>query len=269
MLSYGIIIEITDASANAAQAGLHTSDIITHYGGWRTRNMAEFDNALEKTRGSRNIEVVYIRENFMYTSNIKEGKLGVNTDIGEYDYDMIKHKNVVYLRVILSSGREINIRKLRLCYGGQLQEISRLREKISELMGGYSTGFGLIGNPGWVVAGTLLMRWFESAQSEKNRAEGILLATQLEQLAVSLQNSSELFDVGDISRSDIFNPSLWRAFGNFRGELAIESTCSTPHRFSQWGCFYHDGSDVISAETDDGEMCIRLSRIDIWQPVLR
>ncbi len=113
----------------------------------------------------------------------------------------------------LSSGRQIEISKLMLYPEPELNKLMALRAKAQEELGGFSTGIGFLGSPGWVVGSATALGVLESLVSDSKAKKGVLLLKEATAFHENLQHQGLFFDISTISGIDSPHPANWYGHG--------------------------------------------------------
>lgn len=145
--------------------------------------------------------------------------------------------------VLLASGHLLKVRSVKLFPSSKLEEITRIRQEAATKLGGFSSGIGFLGSPGWAIGGALALGLLEKAVSASARTEGLAMLQDAEYKSRSLPALGMMFPVGKIAGREEPLPSLWSA------------------RSSEGVSYAHDGGDFVAVDTSAGEMKIR------WQHV--
>ena len=132
-------------------------------------------------------------------------------------------ENSKKMRIILSSGRQIEISKVRLYPEPELQKLFSLRAKAQEELGGFSTGIGFLGSPSWVLWSAAALGTLESIISGSKAKKGVLLLKEASASHENLQQNGILFDISAISGIDSPNPANWRAQGLYTFNFDLNS----------------------------------------------
>lgn len=103
---------------------------------------------------------------------------------------------------------------IHLYPGDQVAEWRAALATAQQQFGGVSLGVGLLGSPGWVLAGAAAMGAIESVLSSKSAKEGVQTLALANRLLESLRLSGETYLFDDVSGLDNPSPSLWRAEGD-------------------------------------------------------
>ena len=117
------------------------------------------------------------------------------------------------MTIVLSSGRQIEISKVRLYPEPELQKLFSLRAKAQEELGGFSTGIGFLGSPSWVLWSAAALGTLETIISGSKAKKGVLLLKEASASHENLQKKGVLFDISAINGIDSPNPANWRAQG--------------------------------------------------------
>lgn len=111
----------------------------------------------------------------------------------------------------MSSGRQIVVHRVKLYPELEFQEVLLLRAKAHEEMGGFSTGLGFWGSPGWVIGGAAALGFVESLISNSKIKKGLELLKAATEKHENLKTKGAFFPISSIDGIDRPNPSHWRA----------------------------------------------------------
>ncbi len=111
----------------------------------------------------------------------------------------------------LASGRQLAVTSVLLFPEPELQQVLLLRAKAQEEMGGFSTGLGFWGSPGWVVGGAAALGFVESLISNSKMKKGLALLKEAALKQQQLRTKGSFFDITAIDGIARPNPAEWRA----------------------------------------------------------
>jgi len=116
-------------------------------------------------------------------------------------------------RVLLemTSGKQLIASRVMLYPELQFQEVLLLRAKAQEKMGGFSTGLGFLGSPGWVMGGATALGVVESLISNSKIKKGLELLKEAAEKHETLKTQGVFFAISSIDGIDQPNPANWRA----------------------------------------------------------
>ena len=115
------------------------------------------------------------------------------------------------MTIVLSSGRQIETNAIRLYPDSDLEKIASLRAEAQEELGGFTTGLGFWGSPGWVIGGAAALGVMESIVSDSKAKQGFLLLQVAAEKYKELQQKGVLLDVSKIKGIDDPDPTNWHA----------------------------------------------------------
>jgi hypothetical protein len=111
----------------------------------------------------------------------------------------------------MSSGKQLIAHSVRLYPEMEFQAVLLLRAKAQEEMGGFSTGLGFWGSPGWVIGGAAALGFVESLISNSKVKKGLELLKTAAEKHENLKTKGAFFPISSIDGIDRPNPSNWRA----------------------------------------------------------
>lgn len=123
----------------------------------------------------------------------------------------------------MSSGKQLIVSRVMLYPELQVQEVRLLRAKAQEEMGGFSTGLGFWGSPGWVIGGAAALGAVESLISNSKMKKGLELLKEAAEKYEKLKATGVLFGVSLINGIDSPNPAKWRASHVSRLQIDLNS----------------------------------------------
>jgi len=123
--------------------------------------------------------------------------------------------------LILSvAGREIKVQKLRLYPGPEVAGWRALLTQAQQNLGGVSSGIGLLGSPGWVIGGAMVLGALESVLSSGAAKEGVRRLGEANEALKSLRYDGHFFAFDDLRNLSIPNPAAW--VGDRAGSKTID-----------------------------------------------
>ncbi|WP_010184800.1 hypothetical protein [Sphingomonas sp. PAMC 26605] len=112
-----------------------------------------------------------------------------------------------------------------------------------EKLGGVHSGLGMIGSPGWVITGSLVLGAIEGALSSANSKVGLKMLGEAGTFMTEIQERGVFIPVGQISGLRSPQPDAWYATHEGKAFISL-------------------GDDFIQVRTvDSAEMIIRWSAI--------
>lgn len=111
----------------------------------------------------------------------------------------------------LSSGNELIVNRVMLFPETDIQQIFLLRTKAQEELGGFSTGLGFWGSPGWVIGGAAVLGFAESLVSNSKMKKGFNILKEAAVKLEQLKTKGVFFNVSAIEGIDRACPGDWRA----------------------------------------------------------
>jgi hypothetical protein len=123
----------------------------------------------------------------------------------------------------LSSGVELIANRVMLFPEADIQEILSLRAKAQETMGGFSTGLGFWGSPGWAIGGAAILGFAESLISNSKMKNGLNILKEVAAKVEELKSKGVFFDIAVIRGIHWARPGDWRAVQVRQSEIARSS----------------------------------------------
>ena len=111
-------------------------------------------------------------------------------------------------------GRIIRVTHIRLYHA---KAVSLWRQHLAyaqELLGGFNTGIGFIGSPGWAIGGALVLGAIESAVSSTNAKQGIHKLAEANKLLDQMRLRSMMFPASQIQNIDRPSRGEWKTVHN-------------------------------------------------------
>jgi hypothetical protein len=108
------------------------------------------------------------------------------------------------------SGRNYRLMSIELHPEQRVLEWRKLVSQGAHQLGPVSTGIGLIGAAGWVIAGALTLGAIESALTSASQKEGLRLLNQASVLYEQFRKTGRLIPIGLISGLEQPTPGSWR-----------------------------------------------------------
>ncbi|HMJ27712.1 MAG TPA: hypothetical protein VK512_03235 [Xanthobacteraceae bacterium] len=188
----------------------------------------------------------------------------------------------------LSSGKELVAKRVMLFPETDIQQIFALRAKAQNEMGGFSTGLGFWGSPGWVIGGAAVLGLAESLISNSKMKDGLAILQQVAAKAEHLKSKGKFFDVAEIEGIQWARPGDWRAIqiqqsemirpslgtiGSYAGKFvrAVVKDGDIPevetNRMTETNRlgFIHDDNDFITFEVRGEAVAVRWDTIERYQ----
>jgi hypothetical protein len=201
------------------------------------------------------------------------------------------------LKLSLSNGREVAVSSVTLYPQHLLIQAIAMKTEALKKLGGVSSGLGLWGSPGWVIAGSLALGAIESALSKQSQNEGAGLVAEADQKFSDARRHGVAVSVEAISGVASPNVQEWRADSTHTRAVALRGL--TPWQLEQLCAqcqvatndvfsvsmlgnvrllreelnvpevipYIHDGGEFIKVLSDRGEEHIRWSDVSTYEYV--
>ena len=111
----------------------------------------------------------------------------------------------------LTSGKQLSVSRVLLFPEPVIQQVLLLRAKAQEELGGFTTGLGFWGSPGWVIGGAAALGFVESLISNSKTKKGLELLKEAAQKYEQLNGKGSFFAIGSIEGISQPNPATWHA----------------------------------------------------------
>ena len=169
------------------------------------------------------------------------------------------------LRLTMASGAGIAVSHIRLYPQSELEQILTLRAKAEEELGGFSSGLGFLGSPGWVIGGAAALGAIESIVSSGKRKKGLVLLRDASMKYQALKNRGTFFAVSEIDGINLASPSAWTitAEGSFQLDLSIMGLLEKGEAISRYGIKRTDIDSGI-AKVNGSVRYVQLEEDFIW-----
>jgi hypothetical protein len=115
------------------------------------------------------------------------------------------------LLLSLSSGRQCVVSRVMLFPELEFQQVLLLKAKAQEELGGFSTGLGFWGSPGWVIGGAAALGFVESLISNSKMKKGLEILKDAAVKHEQLKAKGTFFGVSEIDGVARPNPATWKA----------------------------------------------------------
>lgn len=112
------------------------------------------------------------------------------------------------------AGREVRARGLRLYPGPEVAEWRATLAQAQQELGGTSSGIGLIGSPGWVIGGAMVLGALENALSSAKAKEGVRTLGRANEALKALRDNGKVFEIEQLRNLATPNPSAWVGDGD-------------------------------------------------------
>lgn len=115
------------------------------------------------------------------------------------------------IKISLTSGDTYEFEKVGLYPNHLVSQVAVLRQQAATKLGGYSSGLGFWGSPGWVIGGALVLGALESVASQGMQSEALALLRKAAKLLEDLQEQRAFFMTVDIRNISEPCPEKWLA----------------------------------------------------------
>ena len=129
--------------------------------------------------------------------------------------------------VVLSSGRQIKIDKVRLYPAPMLKAFVALRVKAQQELGGFSSGIGFLGSPSWVLGSAAVLGVLESIITSSKAKKGAILLQEANEFHQQIQQKGILFDTSEIEGIESPDLANWKAYGPHTLSFDLKSMSSS------------------------------------------
>ena len=110
----------------------------------------------------------------------------------------------------LTSGKTIAASRVLLFPEPEIQQVLLLRAKAQEEMGGFTTGIGFWGSPGWVIGGAAALGFVESLISNSKMKKGLELLKNAAQQFEQIRARGSFFSISAVDEITKPSPGAWR-----------------------------------------------------------
>lgn len=185
----------------------------------------------------------------------------------------------------LTSGKQLAVSRVLLFPEPEIQQVLLLRARAQEELGGFSTGLGFWGSPGWVIGGATALGFVESLISNSKMKKGLVLLKEAAQKFERLKTKGSFFDIGVIEGLSRPNPASWRAttVAEFQIDLNSMGLIEKGQTIQRYGIsgkqiangiatvsgsigFVHNEDEFVWVEVDTQPMAVRWSSVEFFQP---
>lgn len=185
----------------------------------------------------------------------------------------------------LTSGKQLPVSRVLLFPEPEIQQVLLLRAKAQEELGGFSTGMGFWGSPGWVLGGATALSFVESLISNSKMKKGVELLKEATQKQERLKTKGTFFDVGMIEGLSRPIPATWRAtkVAEFQIDLNRMGLIEKGQIIQRYGIsgkqiengiatasgsigFVHNEDEFVWVEVDRHPIAVRWSSVEFFQP---
>lgn len=111
----------------------------------------------------------------------------------------------------LTSGKQVAANRILLFPEPEIQQVLLLRAKAQEEMGGFTTGLGFWGSPGWVIGGAATLGFVESLVSNSKMKKGLKLLKDAAQKFEHVRKKGTFFAISSIEEIAKPSPGAWHA----------------------------------------------------------
>ncbi len=189
-----------------------------------------------------------------------------------------------YLLLGLASGRELTVTRVLLFPEPELQQVLLLKAKAQEELGGFSTGLGFWGSPGWVVGGAAALGFVESLISNSKMKKGLELLKEAAIKQEQLRAKGSFFDISAIEGISRPNPAAWRAtqVTEFQIDLNPMGLIEKGQTIQRYDIsrkqiangiatltgpvgFVHSEDEFVQIEVEDRPVAVRWSSVEHYQ----
>lgn len=122
--------------------------------------------------------------------------------------------------ILTMSGQEFSLHAVKMNEFSKVQEWHGLIATAQELLGGFSTGIGVLSSPEVAVASAAAIGLFESIVSNANQKKGLRYLAQAADLANELRKEAVFVSVDEIAGIDRPQPSEWHTVA--QGDVEID-----------------------------------------------
>lgn len=183
----------------------------------------------------------------------------------------------------LTSGSQLMATSLMLFPEWEIRHAQSLRAAAQEELGGFSTGLGFWGSPGYVVAGAAILGIVESLVSNSKTKKGLEMLAQAAATYEQARGHGAHFAISEVNGIDRPHPTVWRAtkttqvivkdvqamgvskFGQFLRQYNISKENITNGIAAFTGTFIHNEDEFVSIKVDDQSVAVRWSEIASYQ----
>ena len=116
--------------------------------------------------------------------------------------------------IMTLAGKEVRAMGLRLYPGPEVAVWRAMLAQAQQELGGTSSGIGLIGSPGWVIGGAMVLGALENALSSAKAKEGVRTLGRANKALKALRDNGEVFAIDQLRNLDTPNPSAWVGDGD-------------------------------------------------------
>lgn len=174
----------------------------------------------------------------------------------------------------------MKVQQIELYPADELAKIAAMRAEGAHGLGGFSTGLGFIGSPGWAIGASAALGLLETALSDGSKKTAIRLLAQAEEMAAAAHSRGQLFRIGDIEQIERPTPTTWRRTQTvpervYTGGMSWKQKAEflATHRKTDQDLdgnhiiletkkvFVHTGEDFVTVDTEQGLVKIRWSGV--------
>ena len=135
-----------------------------------------------------------------------ENKLNLEKN-GEKQTEAVSQKLIIRM----SSGKELTVSRVMLFPELIIEKMLLLKANAREALGGFSTGVGFWGSPGWAIGGAVALGLVESAISDSKIKKGLEMLKEAALIQEKLKNMGKLFSISLIDGIADPTPTRWRS----------------------------------------------------------
>ncbi|MDO9317989.1 MAG: hypothetical protein Q7V56_07290 [Gammaproteobacteria bacterium] len=116
-----------------------------------------------------------------------------------------------FVKIVMASGNVHEISDVLLFPELELEQILKLKAQAQENLGGFSSGIGFLGSPGWVFGGVAALGLFESVISNSKIKKGLGLLKEASEKFEEFRKRGKLVPISEIEGIEFPNPSSWHS----------------------------------------------------------
>jgi hypothetical protein len=242
-----IVITSLSLEGAGAKAGLRIDDVLVSYNKVPLNNLDALLQCLE-AQGNGSAEIIVFRAGDVMPIAVPRGRLAITVKPAKFSENLIRQ--ISSIKISISSGETFNIVEGGLINAERFNEARQLMATGNENFKGWTSPIGFIGDPSWVVMGSVLTHFMERQATKAMIADGqqqigvAMLAMQ------ALRHSSQFVSVKNIFNVQFPNPALWVGDGKM-GETLV-----------------HGGESYLICRSDLArEVYLSIAQIAVYEPI--